>query len=31
MIELSLEPISWRTFHKIVERLRPMKFVKQVW
>ncbi len=31
VIELSLEPISWRTFHKIVERLRPMKFVKQVW
>ena len=31
VIELSLEPISWRTFYKIVERLRPMKFVKQVW
>lgn len=31
VIEISLEPVTWRTFHRIVERLRPMKFVKQVW
>jgi RelA/SpoT family (p)ppGpp synthetase len=30
-IEVTLEPISWRVFHRIVERLRAMKFVKQVW
>lgn len=30
-IRIKLEAITWPVFHKIVEKLRPLKFVKQIW
>ena len=30
-IRIKLESITWPVFHKIVEKLRPLKFVKQIW
>jgi guanosine-3',5'-bis(diphosphate) 3'-pyrophosphohydrolase len=30
-IRIKLESVSWPVFHKIVEKLRPLKFVKQIW
>ncbi|MDE0792222.1 MAG: HD domain-containing protein [SAR324 cluster bacterium] len=30
-IRIKLESVSWPVFHKIVEKLRPLKFVKKIW
>ena len=30
-IRIKLESISWPVFHKIVVKLRPLKFVKKIW
>ena len=30
-IRIKLESVSWPVFHKIVEKLRPLKFVKEIW
>ena len=30
-IRIKLESVSWPVFHKIVEKLRPLKFVKNIW
>ena len=30
-IRIKLESVTWPVFHKIVEKLRPLKFVKQIW
>ena len=30
-IRIKLESVSWPVFHKIVEKLRPQKFVKKIW
>ena len=30
-IRIETESITWPVFHKIVEKLRPLKFVKKIW
>jgi (p)ppGpp synthase/HD superfamily hydrolase len=30
-IRIKLESVNWSVFHKIVEKLRPLKFVKKIW
>ena len=30
-IRIKLESVTWPVFHKIIEKLRPLKFVKQIW
>jgi guanosine-3',5'-bis(diphosphate) 3'-pyrophosphohydrolase len=30
-IRIKLESVTWPVFHKIVDKLRPLKFVKKIW
>ena len=30
-IRIETESITWPVFHRIVEKLRPLKFVKKIW
>tara|TARA_Y100001970_G_scaffold293411_1_gene440023 strand:- start:635 stop:2848 length:2214 start_codon:yes stop_codon:yes gene_type:complete len=30
-IRIKLDSVNWPVFHKIVEKLRPLKFVKKIW
>ena len=30
-IRIKLDSMNWPVFHKIVEKLRPLKFVKKIW
>ena len=29
-IKISLEPVNWQTFHRIMEGLRPLKFINRI-
>jgi len=30
-IRIKLDSVNWSVFHKIIEKLRPLKFVKKIW
>ena len=30
-IRIKLDKMNWQVFHKIIEKLRPLKFVKRIW
>ncbi len=30
-IRIKLDKMNWQVFHKIIEKLRPLKFVKKIW